>query len=581
MKEGKHERKKFNIIEAYSVLIFIAALFLSIGYAEISDVLFNITGHLETTAQEGVFITNILNISEVMTNSKINYFVQTIFDSKTVLENSDTSSQTYQISLHNNSNKEYIFIGALTDTIDGTLYDNDNIVFYINGIEQYVTTIEPNQSLNFNITFKYKTDADLSQNILNSKINFRFKEKPKIELSNEGQTYILNDVYPDYTPQEYEFSVKNYVGEQLNFIPLGYSFDIKIDKPLNAKIYDENNNEVTGIIKLAGDGQTKQENKYTLKIIWDDSNEEENIKYDSSKYEYNQFSCEITLTSIIDAEKYDAEKYLDYLITKQFKVKINTGNYKDSYNIEYVDITNNNYPTEIAAGEDLEITFVKEIPPDVVVTGVESYTYNKPTLVINNVNDDIVITNPSGELIAFENSGDYVFNGNNYINTESAVFSEANIARNFVIRFEIKENNSGKYGTLVNCMSEAGAPYPGFVYRVGGDNHLTEYELTSNSLAGKGKAYYTDIATTQKVEIVRINKKLYVRINDGNYVLMHDYTDLTNYFDVPVTLGAGLQASGKPFRYFKGILSNIEFKFLNERASEQIVISTTNEIETQ
>ena len=574
MEEGKHTRKKFNIIEVYSVLIFIATLFLSIGYAEISDVLLNVTGTLNATVQEGVFITNISNISEVTTTSKVNYFIQTIFDSTTVLENSETSSQTYQISLYNNSSKDYIFIGALTDTIDGTLYDNNNIVFYVTGIEQYLTTIGPKQSLNFNITFKYKTDAELSQNILNSKINFRFKEKPKIELSNAGQTYTLNDISPDYTPKEYEFSVRNYEGEELNFVPISYSFDIKIDKPLSAKIYDENNEEVTGIIRLPGDGQTMQENEYTLKIIWDDSNEEANIKYDSSKYEYKQFSCKITMTSTVDDEK-----YLDYSIAKQFNVNMNTGNYKDSYDITYVDITNNNYPTEIAVGEDLEITFVKEIPPDVEVTGVESYTYNKPTLVINNANDDIVITNPSGELIVFEYAGDYVFNGNNYINTEAKVFSEANISRNFVMKFEIKENHSGKYGTLVSCMSEAGAPYPGFVYRVGGDNHLSEYEFTSNSLAGKGKAYYTDMATTQKVEIVRINRKLYARINDGNYIFMHDYANFTNYFDVPVTLGSGLQVSGNPFRYFKGTLSNIEFKFLNEEASEQIVIPATTETE--
>jgi hypothetical protein len=248
---------------------------------------------------------------------------------------------------------------------------------------------------------------------------------------------------------------------------------------------------------------------------------------------------------------------------------MNTGNYKDSYEIEYIDITNYNYPTEVAIGENIEITFINEVPPDVVVTGAESYTYNKPTLIINNATDDILISNPTGILIGFEHEGDLEFNGNKCINTGVAVFSEKNIERNFVIKFEIKENNGSKYSTLVSCMSEAGAPYPGFVYRVGGDNHLTEYELTSNSLSGKGKAYYTNIETTQKVEIIRMNKKLFVKINDGNYVLMHDYTNFTNYFDVPVTLGAGLQASGKAFRYFKGTLSNLEFKLLNESASQE------------
>lgn len=574
MKEGKHVREKFKIIEMYSVLIFIATLFMCIGYAQISEKELKIAGNIETTAQKGVFITKIINTSEVQTNSEINYFIQTMFDSKVVLGNTDTSSQKYEITVYNNSNKEYVFIGVLTDKVDEYLYDNENIEFYIEGIEQYITTIQPNQTLTFTVIFKYKANPDLSKNILNSKINFRFKEKPKIELSNEGEIYELDNIYPDYTPQQYEFSVKNFIEEELNYIPLSYSFDIKIDKPLKAKIYDNNNNEVTNIINLIGDGITKQENKYTLKIMWDDSNEDGNIKYDSSKYENKQFTCEIILNA-----KVDDEKYLDYLIKKQFKVDIYSSDYKDSYQITYVDITNNNYPDEVAIGENLEITFVKEIPPDVVVTGVESYTYNKPTLVINNANDDVVITNPSGELIAYEYLDDYVFNGkSDYIDTKTAVFSEANISRDFVIKFEIKENISGKYGTLLSSMNEV-KPYPGFVFRVGSDSRITEYELTANSEEGKGKANYSYIETTKKFEITRIDRKLYARINDGDYILMHDYTGFTNYFDVPVTFGAYIDASGRFGRYFKGILSNIEFRFLNNNASQQIELSEVNEKE--
>ena len=60
MKKGKHERKKFKIIETYSVLLFIATLFMCIGYAEISGVLVNITGTVEATSQEGVFIADVV-----------------------------------------------------------------------------------------------------------------------------------------------------------------------------------------------------------------------------------------------------------------------------------------------------------------------------------------------------------------------------------------------------------------------------------------------------------------------------------------------------------------------------------------
>ena len=577
MKEGKHARKKFKIIEVYSVLIFIAALFMCIGYAQISGTLLNITGTAETDAQKGVFITKITNISEAQTNSEINYFIQTMFESKTILENINTSTQTYEITLYNNSNKQHVFIGALTDTTDGVLYDNENIEFDITGIEQYITTIEPNQSLKFTITFKYKKDADLSKNILNSKINFRFKEMPKLVLSNDGQRYILNDIYPDYTPQQYEFSVLNYIGDEINSIPLNYSFDIKIDKPLSAKIYDENNNEVTNNINFDGDEQEKQEHKYTLKITWDNSNEED-LEYDSSKYENMQFSCQVTLTA-----QTDDEKYLGFLMEKQFDIVINSGDYKNSYTISYIDITNFDYPTESAQGEDIEITFVKEIPVDVQVTGVESYTYNKPTLIINNVTSDVEIINTTGELIAYEYNDDYVFNGNNYINTETALFSEANATRNFRMIFEIKADDltQAGYSTIMAAMNEAGKPtYPGFLFRVGEKNkHDTEFEVTVNSTAGK-KAYFSLRETTTKVEFARISNIVYLRINDGEYMKMQDFTNFTEYFDVPVTFGAGINSSGSPFRYFKGTLSNIGLKFLSESAALDLM-ATTNGIETQ
>ena len=104
---------------------------------------------------------------------------------------------TYEVTLYNNSGKEYIFIGTLTDQTDSTLYDNENIEFSVTGIEEYNTTIAHTQSLKFTITFKYKDGTKITNNTLNSKLNFRFKENPKLVLSNEGQIFELNDIYPD------------------------------------------------------------------------------------------------------------------------------------------------------------------------------------------------------------------------------------------------------------------------------------------------------------------------------------------------------------------------------------------------
>ena len=578
MKKGKHEKKFFKIIEVYSVLIFIVTFFMCIGYAEMSGDFASITGTVEAYAQEGVFITSISKRSELETESEINYFIGTMFESKTVLGNTEDSSEIYEVTLYNNSETEYVFIGTLTDMEDEHLYDNDNIGYTVNGVEQYKTIISPGQPLTLTIKFTYKDGKNITNNILNSKINFRFKEMPQLVLSNEGQTYILNDIKPNDEPQRYEFTVNNYVGEVINNIPIEYSFDIKIDKPLNAKIYDENNNQVTSSNSFIGDEITKIDHRYILEIVWDDSNEEENVEYNDSKYENKQFSCQVTLTA-----QTDDEKYLDFSMEKHFDVDIHSGDYKDSYTISYIDITNFDYPTEIAQGENIEITFIKEIPPEIEVTGAESYTYNKPTLVINNVTSDIEIINTTGELITCEYNGDYVFEGNNYINTETALFSEANASRNFRMTFEIKADDltQAGYSTLMAAMNEAGKPtYPGFLFRVGEKNkHDTEFEVTVNSPAGK-KAYFSLRETTTKVEFARISNIIYLRINDGEYMKMQDFTNFTDYFDVPLTFGAGINSSGSPFRYFKGTLSNMSLKFLSESTALNLM-ATTNGIEAE
>jgi hypothetical protein len=204
-------------------------------------------------------------------------------------------------------------------------------------------------------------------------------------------------------------------------------------------------------------------------------------------------------------------------------------------------------------------------------------------LIINNVTSDVEIINTTGELIAYEYNDDYVFSGNNYINTETALFSETNATRNFRMTFEIKGNDltQAGYSTIMAAMNEAGKPtYPGFLFRVGEKNkHDTEFEVTVNSTAGK-KAYFSLRETTTKVEFARISNIVYLRINDGEYMKMQDFTNFTEYFDVPVTFGAGINSSGSPFRYFKGTLSNIGLKFLSESAALELM-ATTKGIEEQ
>ena len=57
--KGKHAKQKYQVVEIYTVLLFIAFIFMSIGYAQISDIDMIISGQATATAQNGVFIYNV------------------------------------------------------------------------------------------------------------------------------------------------------------------------------------------------------------------------------------------------------------------------------------------------------------------------------------------------------------------------------------------------------------------------------------------------------------------------------------------------------------------------------------------
>ena len=315
--------KKNRISEIYLVLIIVVTLSMGIVYAEISSVENDIRGTVEASMQEGVIITDIKYLSNNgadETNSSINYFVGTMFDSKIVLGNTNDSSITYEVTIYNNTDKDQLFIDTLTDKTNINLYSNQDIVYSIEGLEKYTTKLMPETSITFTITFSYKEGISISNNILTCKLNFRFKENPIIVLSNEGNNYELSDIYPDYSSKEYKFTIMNYEGTNINNVPMNYTLKATVDKPLNAKIYDDNGNEVTGNINIAGDGQTQVVHNYTLKIIWDNNNTVENIQYNSIEYADKELSCNLTLNAIPD----DTTEYMDYSIKKQFKVNITT-----------------------------------------------------------------------------------------------------------------------------------------------------------------------------------------------------------------------------------------------------------------
>ena len=320
MEEELFGRKKSKIlIKSIVFLIVIAFAFMSVGYAEVTDVELGIKGKIEANNQEGVFITGITQLSAVNAdtiNSKMDSFIKTTVDTKIVLGNSLDSSITYQINLYNNSDKEYVFIDIMTAETEDNIYSSENIEIELNGIERCITTIGAKDKITYTVTFKYLENADLSNNTLMDKLNFRFQEIPRIVLDKEGQNDLISIEKSYGEAKQYLFTIFNYEiledgQEKINNVPMTYNFETIIDENyFKVEIYDENGNIITENIVLEGDGETKVSETYTLKILWNttDRNEE---------YEIEQFNCNVVLKA-----NPDSEKYLQYVIAKEFDLQI-------------------------------------------------------------------------------------------------------------------------------------------------------------------------------------------------------------------------------------------------------------------
>ena len=101
----------------YGIFVFLMVLAVCIAYAQVVTEL-KVEGTGDGSEQEGVYITEVeylANNGADTTNSKVNYYLGTMLDSKVVLGSSTSSSITYQVTIKNNTDREQVFIGIVKD----------------------------------------------------------------------------------------------------------------------------------------------------------------------------------------------------------------------------------------------------------------------------------------------------------------------------------------------------------------------------------------------------------------------------------------------------------------------------------
>jgi len=163
------------------VVLFGSILFLGVGYAQIAGINLEVNGTASLNEQTGIVISDINYSSSVLADpsqSSINTYYQTMLDSTIVLGNDTTSSITYQVTVRNLTEDNYVFSKVIYDE---DFYDNENITYELSGIS-HGSLLGANQSITFNVTFKY-TGNDISNNTLNSFLNFKFKKENSVTVT--------------------------------------------------------------------------------------------------------------------------------------------------------------------------------------------------------------------------------------------------------------------------------------------------------------------------------------------------------------------------------------------------------------
>ena len=522
----KKSKKRVKKFEVYFALLLISTLFMSIGYAQISDTELNVSGITEAEVQDGVFISDIINLnSDTSTNeseSSIKYFLASAVKSEIVLGKDTNSYISYKVSMYNNTDVDQVFIETLTDKNNKDYYDNTNIEFDLSEIEEYKTVLAPKSSIDFTITFKYAAGADVNENVLNSILNFRFQPLPRLLLDNDGQTYELKDIYPDYTPQEYTFKVSNYDGEKVNAVPMTYKLITNISSPLTAKIYNENGDLIDTDITIEGDGITKIDHTYTLKIIWDGAASND---YNDPKYEGESNSCTLDLVAVPTSDK-----YLNYSIEKGFDVDIKMGTFDFIPSLENTElvikdgktnlnVTLKNYLTSSEYNKyDVEYEFVFEGNSKFTMTVNDS---NNGVLKGNVANTNTVSLN----LTANMNELDIAENATLKIKTKKPYISEEEYELTIKLHKVTVTLNPG-YGTVSTSsfVTYGNRTYDGLVDPYW-KSHVFDGWYTS-------KTGGTKIEKTTEVTTDASNQTLYAHWTS---LLLADNVQIGDYVNYPIT----------------------------------------------
>ena len=168
-----------------------------------------------------------------------------------------------------------------------------------------------------------------------------------------------------------------------------------------------------------------------------------------------------------------------------------------------------------------------------------------------------------------------------YIDTGVKLYDSTNYEKDYEVGFTItaydsahqykEPGDSASQATFFNSKFEdADRHWPGVVIRKSGD----KIELTQT--IKKGSTYEkktgTGLSTTTKVVLTRVDGILYYSVNGGEFQLLQDMQNTSDYFETTAWFGAGQKGNnGLPMRYIDATMTDIYIKVGEKGANKHTV----------
>jgi len=183
----------------------------------------------------------------------------------------------------------------------------------------------------------------------------------------------------------------------------------------------------------------------------------------------------------------------------------------------------------------------------------------------------------------YRHDEEFVFTGDNYIDTGVYLYNTENWQKDYEIAFTIEEYTLSEQefqAVFVNTKNEKGNTsgstiVPGLVIRK--NTSKSDIEITQSINNGVKATKNISLTTLpMTIKVLRINGIVYYSINDNELIMLQNMSNFNNPFEVTTWFGATENVDGTAMRYLRGTLSNMYIKLGKYTPKQYTVVFNAN-----